>query len=306
VLLGAIMLVMPQRIASQPSSDLAAVLARAAGYVETFQQQLSGIVAEETYLQEIVPPRDNGGSSMAAAGPRRRRLRSDLLLVRPEGADTWTQFRDVFEVDGRPVRDRDERLAKLFLSPDASGAAQIQRIREESARYNGSAGTQAFPFIPGTNAVCGPEGPSVRSAAFSHDAADLVEARLVMFEILRPQYQSTAHGNSGDSPRIAELEQRLQQLLTAARRCYRVELNPAARADRYSVRYTPRGRTAGETSETGVAADRVHVVCLDWGTQYIVNGVGHNDHSFTAGADFQINVPYRKETAQVKGRVIVP
>ena len=134
--LVAVMLVMPQRLASQPSSDLAAVLARAGSYVETFQQQLSAIVAEETYLQEVVPPRDNGGSSTTAAGRLRRRLRSDLLLVRPEGAVTWTQFRDVFEVDGRPVRDRDERLTKLFLSPDVSGAAQIQRIREESARYN--------------------------------------------------------------------------------------------------------------------------------------------------------------------------
>ena len=130
--LVAVMLVIPQWRAGQPSSELDAALARAGSYVENFQQQLSGIVAEETYLQEIVP---RGG--MNGGGNRqRRRLRSDLLLVRPESAVTWTQFRDVFEVDGRPVRDRDERLTKLFLSPDASGAAQIQRIREESARYN--------------------------------------------------------------------------------------------------------------------------------------------------------------------------
>ena len=34
---------------------LSDVLHRAGSYVESFQKQLSGIVAEETYLQEILP-----------------------------------------------------------------------------------------------------------------------------------------------------------------------------------------------------------------------------------------------------------
>ena len=60
----------------------------------------------------------------------------NLLLVRPGGMGDWVQFRDVFEVDGRPVRDRGERLVPLFLQPAASRAAQLMRIRAESARYN--------------------------------------------------------------------------------------------------------------------------------------------------------------------------
>jgi hypothetical protein len=43
-------------------------------------------------------------------------LLSDFLLVTGEASD-WHQFRDVREVDGRPVPDRDRRLTELFLQP---------------------------------------------------------------------------------------------------------------------------------------------------------------------------------------------
>jgi hypothetical protein len=114
---------------------LADVLARAGAYVLRFEHDFAGIVAEEIYVQEVL-----GGALRRSAGPpggtNRRRLKSDLLLVRPANGDGWVQFRDVFEVDGHPVRDRDQRLAKLFLSPDAATAGQLGRIRQESARYN--------------------------------------------------------------------------------------------------------------------------------------------------------------------------
>ena len=55
----------------------------------------------------------------------------------------WFPFRDVFQVDGRPIQDRTDRLAKLFLTEtgqarvDAAGAfEQAKRIMAESARYN--------------------------------------------------------------------------------------------------------------------------------------------------------------------------
>jgi hypothetical protein len=68
--------------------------------------------------------------------PTARELKSDLLLLKPEGSDRWIQFRDVFEVDGRPVRDRDERLMKLFLQPSSTTATQADNIIAESTRYN--------------------------------------------------------------------------------------------------------------------------------------------------------------------------
>ena len=55
-----------------------------ARYVEEFQRQLSGIVAEETYLQEVVPVL--GMNAIGRMRLQRRRLQSDLLLLRPEGS----------------------------------------------------------------------------------------------------------------------------------------------------------------------------------------------------------------------------
>jgi hypothetical protein len=69
-------------------------------------------------------------------GSAHRELRSDVLLVKVDGVDRWVQFRDVFEVDGKPLRDRDERLERLFLKPSRSSFAQAERIALESARHN--------------------------------------------------------------------------------------------------------------------------------------------------------------------------
>ena len=62
-------------------------------------------------------------------------LKSDFLLVRPPGAERFVEFRDVFEVDGRPVRDRQDRLTRLFLDTSAN-TDRIRAIIEDSARYN--------------------------------------------------------------------------------------------------------------------------------------------------------------------------
>jgi hypothetical protein len=122
--------------AQEPS--LATVLERAGDYVTGFQRQLSGVVAEETYTQDIRDPLPSGTVPRATlrGGPMHRELKSDLLLVKPEKADRWIQFRDVFEVDGRPVRDRSERLMKLFVEPTVTTADQAEQIVSESARYN--------------------------------------------------------------------------------------------------------------------------------------------------------------------------
>ena len=116
--------------ADEPS--LQAVLRRAAAYVSEFHRQLSGIVAEEEYVQNVFSARMQG----VGLGPAHRSLKSDLLLLKPAGGDEWMTFRDVFEVDGEPVRDRTERLSKMFLRRTPSTDAQIRRILEESARYN--------------------------------------------------------------------------------------------------------------------------------------------------------------------------
>jgi hypothetical protein len=112
------------------------VLSKAANYVELYASHLSGLVMEESYVQDVQQINRFGYRTNTRGGVSHRMLKSDLLLVRPQGSDAWMQFRDVFEVDGKALRDRNDRLEKLFLQPSKSTAAQAEKIVRESARYN--------------------------------------------------------------------------------------------------------------------------------------------------------------------------
>jgi hypothetical protein len=116
--------------AQEPSLD--EVLSRAAAYVASYSKRLQGIVAEELYLQNYTSTSRVRGR-LAREG---RQLRSDVLLVKLPGDDWWLQFRDVFEVDRHPIRDRDQRLYKLFVEAKADARQQAQKLQAESARYN--------------------------------------------------------------------------------------------------------------------------------------------------------------------------
>jgi hypothetical protein len=121
----------PRALAQAPT--MADVLKNAAAYLADFQKQLAGIVSEETYVQELWPMagRLSGGGAM-----QRRVLKSDLLLVKTADADRYVEFRDVFEVDGKSVRERGERLPHLLQQPWATASSQVSAIINESARYN--------------------------------------------------------------------------------------------------------------------------------------------------------------------------
>jgi hypothetical protein len=130
-------------------ADLEQLLARATWYSIDFINKLSQVVAEERYVQDssvallAIPIMGMGrGVSPLNSQPRgtakHRELRADFLIVKSSG-DMWSPFRDVFEVDRIPVRDREERLAKLFLSKTGradSNDENARAIAEESARYN--------------------------------------------------------------------------------------------------------------------------------------------------------------------------
>ena len=108
----------------------AGVLAQATEYVDRLHRQLAGVVMEERYEQRTRASWDG----LMTYG--RRTLLSDYLLVQPRGSDRHFGFRDVFAVNDRPVRDRQERLTGLFLDRSASVDRRIERIVADSARYN--------------------------------------------------------------------------------------------------------------------------------------------------------------------------
>jgi hypothetical protein len=120
-----------ERPLAQDTPSLDVVLKRAASYVADFRKQLAGIIAEEQYTQQIVNTSRFVDSVQMMPT---RRLKSDLLLVKPRNADRYVELRDTFEVDGSPVRDRRSRLELLLADPSAGD--RIAAIIAESARYN--------------------------------------------------------------------------------------------------------------------------------------------------------------------------
>lgn len=115
---------------------LPAVLSRAATYVENYGDRIAGLVVEESYVQDVQVVNRFGYRVNLPKGPTHRTLKSDLLLIRNDESGSWMQFRDVFEVDGKPIRDHSDRLQKLFLQSKANSQAQADKIMRESTRYN--------------------------------------------------------------------------------------------------------------------------------------------------------------------------
>lgn len=108
-------------------TSLGALLDRLGKYVDQYERDLAAVVSEEHYQQEVAPMNGMFGD--------KRVLRSDLLLSKA-GDMGWVAFRDVFEVDGKEVRDRNDRLVQLFLKPTGDTTDQVKRIVDTSARLN--------------------------------------------------------------------------------------------------------------------------------------------------------------------------
>jgi len=118
-------------------ATIADLVARAGAYVDTFQTEFGSVVSEERYQQRIRRALvSNSVSNSRNSGPLETVLVSDFLLVQVPG-EGWVPFRDVFERDGRKLRDREDRLANLFLKgSNRSTFEQARTIMNEGARYN--------------------------------------------------------------------------------------------------------------------------------------------------------------------------
>ena len=113
-----------------------AVLGRASAYVEHFVEVFSNLVATEKYVQDVKPANPSLRVRSRPVPGSHRELRSDFLLLNIGGPLEWRPYRDVYLVDGKPVRDRDDRLVRLFSEPAATRLEQAARIAQESARHN--------------------------------------------------------------------------------------------------------------------------------------------------------------------------
>jgi hypothetical protein len=109
------------------------VLERVSDYLVKFEKEYSRVIADERYKQVLKQKRVQTLTDKTMS--ETREIKSDLLAT-PDSGNRWLSFRDVYSVDGRPVRDRDTRLQKLFETAGANRFEEARRIADEGARFN--------------------------------------------------------------------------------------------------------------------------------------------------------------------------
>jgi VWFA-related protein len=192
-----------------------ATVARAGRYAAAYETELSGLVAEERYVQRsfthekaIATAPVSIGRARPQGEPReswewvldaQREMKSDYLLVKAPGGTRWLPFRDVFEVDGRKVREREERLQQLFLKAPATAVDRAGEIMADSARYNigfvernVNLPTLALRFLD----------PSYQARAFFRKQGEVVVAGTKTWEMAFSERGSPTlvQGPNGDAP----------------------------------------------------------------------------------------------------------
>ena len=134
------------QVGNQPGSGFHTILSSAMRYVMNYEQQFALLVSEEHYVQELQRPpnpgdnlsRSNPGGGMRAGGAMNiQHIKSDFVLVQlGMDGEGWMPFRDAFEVKGKKLRNRDERLLKLFLENDKNAFDKAARFNEASTKLH--------------------------------------------------------------------------------------------------------------------------------------------------------------------------
>jgi hypothetical protein len=115
--------------AAQPvDTSITAVVDAAAAYVGKYEEELTSVLADETYTQQIRSqiPSEPGM-------PRARILKSEAFFMFAPASREWMAIRDVISVDGKPLDDRPDLVAQLRELP----AAQIgATFKNYNSRFN--------------------------------------------------------------------------------------------------------------------------------------------------------------------------
>jgi VWFA-related protein len=119
----------PPTVAGVPARDAGMddVMARVGRYVAGYGEQASIVIGLEHHDQRLL--------SATGSEVSRRQSTAEFALVKTSDAMGWSGLRDVIEVDGRRIGNRQDRLQRLLRNgtPDAGEA---RRIADESARFN--------------------------------------------------------------------------------------------------------------------------------------------------------------------------
>jgi hypothetical protein len=124
---------------AQEPLDLDVLLDRLATYLQSYEKELSTLVAEEHYVQE----------ERRRTNPVMRTTEADVLFLRLPGEAEWFGIRDVNKVNGKAVKGAAVTLVDLLKDPGADVLAKAAAIVEASSRHNlGGRRTINMPTVP--------------------------------------------------------------------------------------------------------------------------------------------------------------
>ena len=139
-------LALQAQVGNQPGSGFTTVLSSAMRYAMNYEQRCALLAADEHYVQELLRPpnpgdnlsRSNPGGGMRGGGQMSMAtIKSDYLLVQLGGdGEGFMPFRDAYEVKGRKLRERNDRLLKLFTSNDKSRFEKAASYSNDTAKHN--------------------------------------------------------------------------------------------------------------------------------------------------------------------------
>ena len=134
------------QVGNSPGSGFTTIIGSAMRYVMAYEQKFALLAADETYVQELQRPpnpgdnlsqRNPGGGMRAGGAISRLVMKSDFLLVQLGGdGEGWMAFRDVYEVKGAKLHERDDRLLTLFQSNDKERFEKAAKLSEATAKHN--------------------------------------------------------------------------------------------------------------------------------------------------------------------------
>lgn len=108
------------------------LVGRLMAYTGAYAERLASVRAEEHYEQWTEVTRSSRPGERVTERSATRTIRSDYALSLADGE--WIAYRDAFEVDGAPVRDRDDRLARILSG--AAAADTIGALLRQNEQYN--------------------------------------------------------------------------------------------------------------------------------------------------------------------------
>lgn len=226
------------------------VIERTSRYLVEYGAHMSIVVGAERYAQWM-DEEDVVGDSVERNRVRRwkRETVSEIALVR--AGDDWIAYRDVHELDGKKLHDRQDRLERLFMERPAEVADEGRRIADESARYN--LGPMQRNFNVPTMALFFAHPSNQHRFRFQKEEDARIEGtpvwRVAFEEVSRPTIIRTSSGRdmpvSGslwiepDSGRILRTHMEITgEVMASGSGDSRVRLSPAQRRIRTSASIT--------------------------------------------------------------------